>query len=356
MNINRQEFIIENYIIAWQHPDAVESDWNTFLLEEAHDDEQVRQINGAFISHFSPPGSVLAVEGEYCLVRSIFPKKDLQEFFINTPHIPAENIIGWDKSDCLFHSTVSGMVCWILHKFENTFMTSLETFDWQDKMLNALPQEIQTDLNMIAEIGLAAKKMQKFFEEEIIVLEKAYLREKQLVDASIDEITKCDHAFASLLKKSLNQDKYTAAIEMSKEEIQEQEIKFKTAFIVFLKNYPEKEYLITNYIEALGNCSKLRSQRFIKIQKKIRKCLDKRALLTTKKFPQRTSAMIKTLQNVQSFITSDKGVVHLIAGARHLEESSDTPIQEKEFYSLNILYSFLKEHKNIVILRPKILT
>jgi hypothetical protein len=108
-------------------------------------------------------------------------------------------------------------------------------------------------------------------------------------------------------------------------------------------------------MKAVEYRSTNRTQREVLIQERIQKCWHEINANTLRFFPIRTHGLITTLQIAPSLITSANAWILLVGGGHHLEEDPNAAEETKKYYSLNELYSFLKEHKNIVVLRPKIM-
>lgn len=357
MQVNRGEFIREYFSIVWHHPEAVESDWTIFCLEEDHYNEEGKKINGLFMSLFSPPGSVLAVESENYLQTTKVPETTKKDFYITTSNIKSENIIGWDMKDfSLFidsKKNANFIAIKILHALENNFILNLNNFNWKSTMLSCwnnlqqqMSKEQQQNLDLIyttEAIHHVALEMSTFSKKKLIPLEKSCRKEKKLAEKLKGEIALIDPSFAGTLEswfESKTSSDGEAAHKFDSETL-----------ITFLMRHKEGEVLLDQYLEAVKKYSESKTKRCLLVNKKIRKMI-KRLNETSKFFPIRTHAMITTLQNADDYITADQSVFHLVAGGKHLEEDTN---EVNEKYSLDAFYNFIKTRKNVVILRAKVL-
>jgi hypothetical protein len=354
MNVGGREYINHHYVIVWQHPEAVESDWNIFLLEETYNCEIAKKVNGLFISLFSPPGSVFVTEGQDYLKKSLCPELILELYRVSTPNIPPENVIGWDmreyalfseskaKARMLIIDILRGMqeVC-----RESSFESiNWKEINWKNLMLDLWNQEqeqnslqVQNQLTYLFRciseaICDIAREMQEFCEQEIVPKRDAYLEKKGIKkEKLIEEFAKFDSSI-----QIFNPDRTVSETFLPR--------------LIFMDDHPENNIIVKKSLDFLESYLAFDTLLSNQLDKYIK---EERAILM-KQFPIQTHAMITTLKNIEFFISSDKGIVHLVAGKRHLEEDPNVSEEEKRFLSLKTFYNFLEEHKNIVILRPKI--
>jgi len=316
-------YINENYTVVWRHPESIDTDWNTFLLEEAHDDEEVKKINGTFVSIFSSPESVLLVEGEEKLIRSRCPKINIRNYFISAPTITDDRIFGWDMKDDFLLSQSRGHAYSIAVDILSSYEGAWKLLDFRTAMLKywnenvvkvAVPELLaQEDLLRQAEevIGAVAEEIQEFIEQKIAPLE---LNELELADIFTNPLDVCkDSSDEAVIRENIY-----ASISLLKKSI---------------------------------DC---RHQKRLLILQKSGELIERQRDLVRKYFPIRTHSMVQTLENIHLFVFMGAANRFLIAGAHHLEEENKSQ-ENKDPFSLKELHNFLSTRKNIVILRPKIL-
>lgn len=315
------EYLRQNYVVVWRHPEAVESDWKKFLIEEDHEDEEVIKTNGVFVD-FAPEGSWLSVEAQERLKQSKWPNSTFQDYKITTSNIAPERIFGWDIKDyvrlMLSRKTALQMATNILWPFQQTSTNLLGTIDWQATMLKIwnegqkfMHPEIlaRDDIMALMEetICAVAKEMQEFVQKEVDPLEETLIKEPKKVSDWEKKVKQCDES-----ELQANLDEYGKALKSC------------------LECELQKRSLVCNKVKEL-----LEAQRE-----------------GFKYFPRRTHSMVKTLQKIDLYMNLGKGNLYLIAGGSHLEER---PHFDPSLFSLKELYDYIRDHKEIVILRPKIM-
>ena len=88
-------YISTHYDVVWS---GGPGPYDTYLLAERHDSAEIRKVNGAFISQFAPPGSLLLVEGVEKVTNPPFSKGLKEWFYISDPSIPDDRVFGWDDA------------------------------------------------------------------------------------------------------------------------------------------------------------------------------------------------------------------------------------------------------------------
>lgn len=270
---------------------------SVFLLGEYHDDEEIKKINGCFISRFAPPDSLLLVEGEETLAPSPCPLFHLQTKYISSEAV--KHILGWDiknfvlkvlapKAAHIFATQVHAKQFFARRiDWEQGLRTELREFiDRNDRLphseLDARWPETKETLSTTVE--LVAKSLLQFEETEIEPLKRRY-------------------------------SELTSTGELSGETVS------------VLSDIRKKEREI------------------------VRRVMEPHTS-TAFCFGKRTEAMIETINKVQSTLGEAK--CFLIAGARHLfEVGGISPTHPDE--SLHLLHEYIQTHPGVVILRPKIL-
>ena len=302
-------YINQNYNIIWRHPDAVESDWTTFLLGEVHrssglgEEHQnyvraLQRVNGTFVSTFATPDSVLLVEGEDYLQKTSVPNYIIEEQLIATPHISSDRMIGWDMKD-YWHLVVCktfayNTVLSILEYYFTCLSRNLGSYNWEKELLD-------TGRKSFIEYHRDYCQEHKMKPLEEVLVEVAHE-----MDNFVKTKIKPLEEIRSLSKSGVNRRERMRALQ-------------------------DKARLLFEKIKEFNDLT----------------------LFHNKYFPMRTHAMITTLSNIRSYVRCNKGKVFLIAGAFHLEEDPNEPEQSKKFCSLKPFYDFLKDRKDIVILQPK---
>lgn len=330
-------YINENYTVVWRHPESTDTDWNTFLLEEVHDDEEVKKINGAFVSLFSSPESVLIVEGEEKLLRSRSPKINVKNYFISTPTITDDRIFGWDMKDWFLLSQSRGYAYSIAVDILSSYEDAWKLLDFRTAMLKCWDEEFvkvadpellaQEDLLRQAEevIGAVAEEIQEFLDQKIAPLE---LNEKD-----------CFARSGKLLELA---DIFMNAQDVCKDSSDE---------AVIRENLYNCRRASISLLKKSIDC---RCQKEFLIAQKSGELIERQRDLLRKYFPIRTHDMVQTLENIHLFIFMGAANRFLIAGTHHLEEENKSQ-DNKDPFSLKELHNFLSTRKNIAILRPKIL-
>ncbi len=111
---------------------------------------------------------------------------------------------------------------------------------------------------------------------------------------------------------------------------------------------------LAQYKRALENSLNCLLQKRSLVCAKVRELLEARCIVD-KYFPKRTHSMVKTLQKIHLHMDTGEGNIYLVAGGNHLEEQPHADQKNADLLSLKELYDFIRDHKNIVILRPRVM-
>lgn len=199
------DYIDANYVVVWRHPDSTVKDWKRFLLEELHENEEVRKVNGLFISLFASENSILLIEGEERLRRCRFPQSIIREFYIESPHIVSDRIFGWDMKDFALHNAHKTVACDVAVHILRT-NEKIEELDfkkemvglWKQKLIETGDSELLAAEDWIRQLeealASAAEEMQEFVRNEI-----------EPLTFKIDAYSQKMNAFPSIVKQILDE-------------------------------------------------------------------------------------------------------------------------------------------------------
>ena len=348
--MNITDFIETNYDIIWRHPESIgEEEIDTYLIAEKHKCPPVQRVNELFISTFANPGSVLLIEGQASLHKVSAAIMHPHNMTLDTPHIVHGSIFGWDDATCS-EDISDELWDWVFFCLKSKYMASeIAHINWGEELLSYAsiinkeddfdePTRIQKAQQFeqamdkvippvetfistyMLPLAIALKEEDRQMEEAKIALEQSRSREKELFLRQDWTKQDWDDLHECISQNSAYSNRYTEGF----------------------SKIDEIKKEIEGKIKCLGTWRTLEHQKEL-----------------NKGFPQRTSAMVETLHHVRKYLGSAEGKVFLVAGLRHLQEvknlfSEEESVDEIERGSLKTLYTFLEEHKNIVVLRPKV--
>ncbi len=307
------ELINQQYDIVWSHPESSSKDWNTFLIEEVHNIQEIAQVNGRFISFTANKESGLVIEACTALKRTKFPLSAFENYFINTSFISPQSVYGWDmKKITVIQAKILALE--IAKEMLQTKGVIFSQLNWSQTMhaiINSKPLPI-----VESERDRYRVKLMKYLSKEIKDLSKkmeAVAQTELRVHEETAQIAINDAA-------QLSDEKI--ASKCTPEELQGYADHFKQ---IFETSLVQRQFYIDRQLHE------------IKVM--LFKQIDDYGSL-------RTHFLVETLKGIHNFIT---GNVYLIAGHAHLEKFFNSNY-------LDELYNYLKDQKNIVILRPKCLS
>jgi hypothetical protein len=313
-------YINTYYTIVWKHPEATESDWNTFLCEEDHENEAVKKTNGIFFSQL--PNAILLLEAEEALKPTSYPLKKTSEEMHITAHLEPDRVFGWDMKDytLLCDAPISAL---------DTLLDLLRHFV-NNKPKPLILRSIKTQLAHALQ-RLRLKRLSDGILEKLIDLKDEVLLK---LAEEVDEFVKKE-----LLPLEIEALPYKIAKKILK------------ASICSSNNDIQNQVDIKLYNKAYKKVVEFRTQQQLLLIDKIDEFIKQKNYGIAKYFPIRTHSLVTTLRDIRSYIPICASNIVLIAGAHHLEE--DPHLIDNSNFSLKELYDFLINHKNIVVLRPK---
>lgn len=323
--VSIKDFIEADYNILHLHSGASIESCTTFLLAEDHFDEEVRAINGLFVSTFASPGSVLFMEG----VGSFEPSFDQEymraDFRINSPHI--EHLLGWDINDYMAEVEAPSKAWQVAMLISMRARPSNASIDWKKEMHELFDWNLK-DMSTVSE---------------------RFIRQKELVRTSIDYfseiLTKYDADYIKPLQEHHRQ--VIEELEMLKQLLSPDE-PLDMVRLRFLINKAEQVDSLLDYVTKMGN--ELTTSYALAAKLGERQSFVKNLHDPSGFFPKRTAAMIETLEKSRTTFSAH---CFLIAGHAHLKEDSPEELSIRPERSLASLKTFLDLHPSVAVLSPK---
>lgn len=346
-------YINENYTVVWKHSESTPQDWNIFLLIENHYHKLARKVNGLFISLFATPGSFFVVEGSSYLQQSKTPKHNMRTFSIETSHIQPSNVLGWDNVHFLTAKENFILAYTVASGYFNTFYNNLDLLlqiNWKsilEEHLLTIDYEFQDELDFKPFLEKAicevANEMNVFVEQQLVPIIAQYV--------FLIEQIKLDE------EKHIEMQSYFDFQISSNSSI-------RNPFEIIEPCFrPLEKYTTEDYINLSSDLHKkrveaLKMENFLEtlLHQKRLELMDKKNPYSVADFPERTQGMIKTLNHISQLVSNSESIAFLIAGENHLNENTSMPQERRELCSLEPLYRFFANHKNIVVLKPKSLS
>ena len=300
MTVSINDFIKSHYEVVTSGAPLEEC--SVYCLTEIHDREDIERINGAFISTFASPGSVLLVESHESgasIGSSSYKARVSTGFKIDTPNIT--NILGWDKKkflelEVMIKATDSALIIDRKSMPDSMFIP----IDWKVQM------EMASD-NYIRDIDPVDREI--LDEEYCALLKRTFLAlGEDLMESDRKEFSK----LPSFEEFAIN----TAALST------EEEISLM---------YP-------GYLEELKRIS-LDRTRFI---------ADYAQKALYNSWEERTTAMIQTLEKVR--MLAFPGKTFLIAGKKHLIQDQ----KKLREFPIKSFEEYVASRADIAILTPKV--